>query len=269
MSMITSEFYRSLEEQNSLNATLRILECFPEQMAATIGLDKRPQVRPVRFRFEKDGALYFNTIKCSRFYAELCADPHIQIAVYDPGTLTTFTLSATVFFTEDNEIIEACMSQSAFLRKQWGTQPEMVIAFFLRDVKAELRSLSEEIPDRSFMLDNSDNAPVGITIRKKKELKERLTKLLEERAGQGREDLSGDVQERRKLYDGALALMAEAGKKLWPRMNVQILEPVLLYETYNEREDYMRRAGRRIGNAVIDQPEDFTWLLSDEVLSAD
>ena len=109
----------------------------------------------------------------------------------------------------------------------------------------------------------------GITIRKKKELKERLTKLLEERAAQGREDLSGDVQERRKLYDGALALMAEAGKKLWPRMNVQILEPVLLYETYNEREDYMCRAGRRIGNAVIDQPEDFTWLLSDEVLSAD
>ena len=60
MSMITSEFYRSLEEENSLNATLKILERFPEQMAATIGLDKRPQVRPVRFRFEKDGALYFN-----------------------------------------------------------------------------------------------------------------------------------------------------------------------------------------------------------------
>ena len=55
MSMITSEFYRSLEEENSLNATLKILERFPEQMAATIGLDKRPQVRPVRFRFEKDG----------------------------------------------------------------------------------------------------------------------------------------------------------------------------------------------------------------------
>ena len=55
---------------------------------------------------------------------------------------------------------------------------------------------------------------------------------------------------------------AEKAKELWPRLDVQPAERSVLFETYDEREEYMRLARKRLGNAQIEKPEDFTYWLS-------
>ena len=70
-----------------------------------------------------------------------------------------------------------------------------------------------------------------------------------------------------KLYDGALFLFAEEAKKLWPRMDVQPMERASVYETWDERESFVRLAKRLIGNAVIAKPEDMTYWLNPETLT--
>ena len=57
------------------------------------------------------------------------------------------------------------------------------------------------------------------------------------------------------------ATPAEAAKALWPRMDVRPVERAAVYETYDEREKYTSLASSKIGNAVIDKPEDITYWL--------
>ena len=65
------DFFKALDYENGLEVVTKIFKHFPLQYAATIGLDEKPQVRPIEFKFEKDGMLYFDVAKCYRSYAEL------------------------------------------------------------------------------------------------------------------------------------------------------------------------------------------------------
>ena len=77
-------------------------------------------------------------------------------------------------------------------------------------------------------------------------------------------DLSDEEAVRRqKIYDGTLLYLAEKAKEVWPRMDIQPAERSVLFETYDEREEYVALARKRLGNAYIDKPEDFTYWLSE------
>lgn len=65
-----------MKNSTELSATTELLERSAPVYAATVGLDGRPQLRPVCFLFEQDGALYFLTAKSRRLYAELCKSPY-------------------------------------------------------------------------------------------------------------------------------------------------------------------------------------------------
>lgn len=60
-----------MKNSTELSAITELLERSAPVYAATVGLDGRPQLRPVCFLFEQDGALYFR-----RLYAELCKSPY-------------------------------------------------------------------------------------------------------------------------------------------------------------------------------------------------
>ena len=60
---------------------------------------------------------------------------------------------------------------------------------------------------------------------------------------------------------------AETAMGVWPRMDIQPIERSLLYETYDEREEFTGLARKLIGNTLITKPEDLTCWLNKETLS--
>ena len=51
-------------------------------------------------------------------------------------------------------------------------------------------------------------------------------------------------------------------------LSLRPAERSVLFETYDEREKYVALAKKRLGNARIDKPEDFTYWLSEEALGS-
>ncbi|MBE6994014.1 MAG: hypothetical protein E7423_05185 [Ruminococcaceae bacterium] len=218
-------------------------------VVATIGLDGAPQARPAAYRFTQDGALYFDCLKSERLYAELCRVPALQLCI-SAGS-ETIRVSGEAHFTQDGAILDRCMA----LRPD--RDRNSVIAFFLTGVSAELPEGPIRLPDPGGVL-------IGVTIRKKTELRDRIARILERREEQG-VTLTGDEQ---RLLDGALFVFAEAAKKLWPRMDIRPIERAAVFETYDERERWTNEAAALIGNAQIDKPEDLTYWLSIDTLRA-
>ena len=247
---------------DGLEAVCRILKLHSPLLAGTVGLEGRPQVRPLHFLFGQNGAYYFMTAKSSRMYAELSKTPYIRICAADPGTGEIFSLSGKVCFTEEEEIIGRCVREREDVFRALGAEEKRLIAFFLTGAEAGILSPDGEEEDRKLRLPDPDGVLIGITIKKKTELRDRLSRILERRESEP----FSTADEGTKLYDGALFVFAEAAKAVWPRMDIRPIERAAVFETWDEREKYTKLAAGLIGNAVIDKPEDFTYWLNTETL---
>lgn len=256
------ELIASIDPKDGFGTAAKLLSGLAPLFAATVGLDGRPQVRPVDFAFSRDGALYFLTMKCLRFYAELSKTPYIQVCAYDAETGTSLRLSGKVCFTEDAEVIDRGIEARQDVLKRAGGERKMLIAFFLLGAEAELTSESGCVPEATLSLPDPSGAPVGITIKKKTELRDRIARILERREKEP-PALDGEMT---RLYDGALLVFAEAAKTLWPRMDVQPIERAAAFDTWDEREKYTSLAASLIGNAVISSPEDITYWTAPDTL---
>ena len=146
----TMEFFQSLDYENGLEAVVKTFERFPLQYAATLGLDGNAQVRPIEFKFEEDGLLYFDTVTFYTSYKELLAHPYIQICVCDQPTMTYVRVSGKVNFTDDPEVIEKCFENSPVLTSQFGNMREVVIGYYLSDVQTEFESFSPQLTHRRY-----------------------------------------------------------------------------------------------------------------------
>ena len=253
----------ALDKENAVQTAAGFLERCSPVLAGTVGLDGRPQIRPVPFLFAQNDALYFLTAKNRRLYAELCKTPYIQLHAYDRRTETGLRVAGKVCFTEDESLLERCVRQRPELLETMGGERKALIAFFLLDAKAELTGGFDETAQTELRLPDPSGVLVGITIRKKTELRDRISRILERREA---EPFSAP-DEAVKLYDGALFLFAEAAKALWPRMDIRPIERAAVFETWDEREKYTKLAAELIGNAVIDKPEDLTYWLNPETLA--
>ena len=251
-----------MKKSNELSAITELLERSAPVYAATVGLDGRPQLRPVCFLFQQDGALYFLTAKSRRLYAELCKSPDIQLCVSDRETETCLRLSGKVCFTEDQDLILRCFRERPAVTAALGGDRKALIAFFLMGVRVEQSACYEEAPLEAWTLPDPTGVPVGITIKKKTELRDRLARILERREAEP----PATADEIIKLRDGALFLFAEAAKALWPRMDIRPIERAAVFETWDQREHYTKLAAELIGNAVIDKPEDLSYWLNPETL---
>ena len=214
--------------------------------AAVIGLDGRPEARPIALRSAEGGAITFELPRSTRFYAELSRKPLISLSVPDPDGDALLRIGGKICFSDDGEADRRGAS-----------------VFFLTEASAEVSVGGEEL---SFPLPDPTGVLRGVTIRKKTELRDRLAKILIRREEEGAAAVSEDPFTL-KLYDGALFLFAETAKALWPRMDIQPMERAAVYGTWDEREKFVALAKRLIGNAVVDKPEDFTYWLNPETLA--
>ena len=109
------DFFKSLNYEDGLSVVVDVFQRFPLQYAATLGLDGNPQIRPIEFKFEEDGVLYFDTITFYTSYKELQAHPYTQLCVCDQETMTYVRLGGKVNFTTDQAIIDRCFENSPVL----------------------------------------------------------------------------------------------------------------------------------------------------------
>ena len=153
--MTNLEFFQSLNYEDVLNVVTKTFDRFSLQYGTPLGLDSNPQIRPIEFKFEQDGVLYFDTVEFYDSYAELQAYPYIQLCVCDPETMTYVRLGGKVNFTKDPAIVDRCFAESPVLTSQFGDDREVVVAYYLTETWAEFNSFTDGLPHRSYMLPNS------------------------------------------------------------------------------------------------------------------
>lgn len=155
----TLDFFKSLDFDDGTKVVTDIFEHFPLQYASTLGLDGNAQIRPIEFKFEEDGVLYFDTVVFYTSYKELVAHPYIQLCICDQETMTYLRVGGKVNFTDDASVIERCFENSPVLTSQFGENRDVVIGYYLTEVWAEFSSFSDELPNKYYTLPNKyDNA---------------------------------------------------------------------------------------------------------------
>ncbi|MDQ0222311.1 pyridoxamine 5'-phosphate oxidase family protein [Streptococcus moroccensis] len=150
--MTTVDFFKSLNYDNGLEVATSILERFPLQYGTTLGLDGLPQIRPLEFKFEEQGRLYFDTIAFYQSYKELQANPAIQICIGDQETMSYLKVSGRVVFDKDERLIKRCLEASPVLASQFAHQPELIIPYYLTDVLVQFQSFAPDLPNKEWRL---------------------------------------------------------------------------------------------------------------------
>jgi uncharacterized pyridoxamine 5'-phosphate oxidase family protein len=153
--MTNLEFFQSLDYDDGLAVVTGVFKRFPLQYAATLDLDGEPQLRPIEFKFEQDGVLYFDTVTYYASYRELQAHPYIQLCVCDQETMSYVRLGGKVNFTTDQDIIDRCFAESEVLTSQFGENRDVVIGYYLTEAWAEFQSFLPELPSQTYQLANA------------------------------------------------------------------------------------------------------------------
>ncbi len=154
----TLDFFKKLNFEDGISVVVDVFHRFPLQYVATLGLDGNPQIRPVEFKFEEDGVLYFDTVTFYTSYRELQAHPYIQLCVCDQETMTYVRLGGKVNFTTDQKVIDRCFEASSVLTSQFGNRRDVVIGYYLTEAWAEFSSFSNELPNKTWRLPNKYDA---------------------------------------------------------------------------------------------------------------
>lgn len=209
-------------------------------------------MRPAAFAFEQDGALYFAALKSSRMYAELSKTPWAQFCVLDAERGVSLRLSGKAVFTEDEAVTARAAEARPDVLAAAGGECKMLIAFFLTGASGLLESDAEEM---KLVLPDPSGVLIGITIKKKPGLRERIARVIERREAEP----PTKAADAARLCNGALFVFADAAKALWPRMDVTPLERAAVFETCGGREKYTGAAAALTGDAVTDSPEDITY----------
>lgn len=148
--MNNEEFFRSLNYGDGIDVIERTFRRFPMQYAATTGLDGRPQLRPLEFKFQKDGRFYFDTVDFYESYKEMQKNPDIMVCIGDQESQSYVRLRGKVRFTKDEDVIRACFANSRVLTEQFGDHPEKVTAYYLEDAEAEFATFLPGLENRKW-----------------------------------------------------------------------------------------------------------------------
>lgn len=259
--MDAAEALKRIDPADGSGIVRALLELGGPICAGVLGLDGRPWVAPVPYCLEREGALWFSTAKNEPFYTALSLRPETELCLplENGGSLR---LSGKAVFSEEAEVLSACLAANPGLQKRYAGREEYLIPFCLTEARATLR-LEADAEEREWLLGTAESVLLGPRLKKDKELRDRIASLLRRREERPEEWPEGELG---LVTDGALLLFAEAAKALWPRMDVQPMERAARYETYDERERYVLLAKRLYGNVTVDKPEQLTELLSPDTL---
>jgi len=117
------------------------------QYMATIGLDGKPKVRPVQFMVLEDGRLWFCTNSEKALYAEVMANPSIELCgsrlEADEMQTAWIRLSAEVTFEENRHVKQLIMEKSAIVHELYQNNLDHPLfkVFYLRQIHGSMNNL--------------------------------------------------------------------------------------------------------------------------------
>ena len=133
-----------------MNEVIKFLNENPVQYLATVGRDGKAKCRPFMFAGEKDGRLWFCTNNQKDVYADMQANPYIEVSVSSPA-YAWIRLGGRAVYENNMAVKEMCM-ENPIVKGQYQTAGNPVFeVFYLADAHAVIADFSGQ-PPREFSL---------------------------------------------------------------------------------------------------------------------
>lgn len=133
------------ERKSKVKEVVEFLGANPVQYLATVGVDGKAKCRPFMFLMEVDGRLWFGTNNQKAVYAEMQANPAVELCT---STLDFrwIRVSGNATFEDNRAVKEACMN-IPMLREQYQTADNPIFeVFYLADGKAVISDMTGAEP---------------------------------------------------------------------------------------------------------------------------
>ncbi len=136
-----------MKQEITLRDVANYLDNVGIQFLATIGLDGKPKVRPMQYMVMEDGKLWFCTNSEKEVYAELQANPFVELCgcklEKDEIQTPWIRFSAEVVFEERQDIRDAIIEKSAIVNTLYKNMRDNPIfkVFFLKNIDGWLTNL--------------------------------------------------------------------------------------------------------------------------------
>ena len=136
-----------MEQEITLRDVANYLDNIGIQFLATIGLDGKPKVRPMQYMVLEDEKLWFCTNSQKEVYAELQANPCVELCgcKLEKDELLTpwIRFSAEVVFEERQDIWDAIIDKSAIVNALYKNMRDNPVfkVFYLKDIDGWMTNL--------------------------------------------------------------------------------------------------------------------------------
>lgn len=136
-----------MEQKITLRDVANYLDSIGIQFLATIGLDGKPKVRPMQYMILEDDKLWFCTNSEKEVYAELQANPRIELCgcKLEKEEMQTpwIRFSAEAVFEERQDIRDAIIEKSAIVNTLYKDMRDTPIfkVFYLKDIDGWMTNL--------------------------------------------------------------------------------------------------------------------------------
>ena len=136
-----------MEQEMTLRDLANYLDNIGIQFLATIGLDGKPKVRPMQYMVLEDEKLWFCTNSKKEVFAELQANPCIELCgcKLEKNEMQTpwIRFSAEAVFEERQNIRDAIIDKSAIVNALYKTMRDNPIfkVFYLKDIDGWMTNL--------------------------------------------------------------------------------------------------------------------------------
>ena len=136
-----------MEQEITLRDVANYLDNIGIQFLATIGLDGKPKVRPMQYMVLEDEKLWFCTNSKKEIFAELQANPCIELCgcKLEKNEMQTpwIRFSAEAVFEERQDIRDAIIDKSAIVNALYKTMRDNPIfkVFYLKNIDGWMTNL--------------------------------------------------------------------------------------------------------------------------------
>lgn len=145
MRFIYLEMLETKEEVLEMKEVVKFLTENPVQYLATVGRDGKAKCRPFMFCMEKGGRLWFCTNNQKAVYADMQANPYIEVCVASPA-FAWLRLNGKVVFENNTEVKKACMD-IPIVKQQYQTADNPIFeVFYLTGGTATIADFSGNPP---------------------------------------------------------------------------------------------------------------------------
>lgn len=129
-----------------MNEVIKFLKENPVQYFVTVGKYNKAKVRPFQFMIEDGGKLWFCTNNEKDVYAQMQANPYVEVCVSTPK-FEWIRLNGKAVFKNDMDVKEKVIEASPLVKSlyQSATNPIFEV-FYLDEAKATIADFSGNPP---------------------------------------------------------------------------------------------------------------------------